>query len=522
MKKVFTYDTTLRDGTQGEGISLSVPAKLRLVKKMDMFGMDFIEGGWPGSNPRDMEFFDQVKKLDLKHAKISAFGSTRRANTKVEDDSQVAKLLEAGTPYVTIFGKTWLLHVTDVIKTTAEENLAMIEDTVAFLVKSGRKVVYDAEHFFDGYKDDAEYALETLKAAKRGGAEFVTLCDTNGGTLVDEFSEITKKVVEVMEGLPVGVHCHDDSGLAVALSLAGVASGATMVQGTLNGFGERIGNANLCTIIPNLVLKMHCELACGKNLKSLRDLSLFADEMANLRSNPRLPYVGASAFAHKGGVHADAANKVKRSYEHIAPELVGNKTRVLVSDMSGRASIMMKARELGVDVDPKDPALKEFLDELKNLEFRGYEYEAADASFGLLLAKFLKQHSDHFDVLGYRVIVERNEVSGETRSEASVKLNIGGTVEHTVAEAHGPVAALDFALRKALVKKFPEVKDMELVDFKVRIIDSGAGVNATTRVSVESREGKDSWGTVGASDNIIVASWEAIKDAIEYKLSKDD
>ncbi|MBO5255033.1 MAG: citramalate synthase, partial [Opitutales bacterium] len=338
-EKVFIYDTTLRDGTQCEGVSMSVSAKLRVTEKLDIFGIDFIEGGWPGSNPRDMGYFEEVKKLKLKHAKITAFGSTRRANIKVEDDNQVALLIQAQTEYVTIFGKTWLLHVTDVIKTTAEENLAMIEETVAYLVKNGRKVIYDAEHFFDGYKDNPQYAIETLKAAIKGGAEYVCLCDTNGGTMTDEMQSITSKAVEVAGSIPVGVHCHNDCELGVAVSLAGVRAGAKMVQGTINGLGERNGNANLCSIIPNLILKMGFDANCANSLKSLRDLSLFVDEMANLRSNTRLPYVGSSSFAHKGGVHADAANKVKHSYEHIDPSLVGNKTRVLVSDMSGRASV---------------------------------------------------------------------------------------------------------------------------------------------------------------------------------------
>ncbi len=521
-KKVFIYDTTLRDGTQCEGISLSVAAKLRLAEKMDSFGIDFIEGGWPGSNPRDMAFFEQVQNLNLKHAKITAFGSTRRANIKVEDDNQIALLLQARTPYVTIFGKTWLLHVTEVIKTTPEENLKMIEESIAYLKSNGVKVIYDAEHYFDGYKDNPEYALETLRAAVRGGAEFVCLCDTNGGTMISEAAEIVKVAVNTVKDIPVGVHCHNDSGLGVALSLTSVECGATMVQGTLNGIGERNGNANLCSIIPNLSLKMGYELSCSDNLKKLRDLSLFADEMANVRSNTRLPYVGSSSFVHKGGVHADAVNKVKHSYEHIDPTLVGNKTRVLVSDMSGRASVMMKARDMGVQIDPKDPAIKEFLDELKDLEFRGYEYEAADASFSLLLSKYLKKNKPHFKVRGYRVIVERNEFDAITKSEATVKLEINGNIEHTVAEAHGPVAALDMALRKALAKTYPQIKSMELTDFKVRIIDSASGVNAITRVMVESKDSNEIWGTVGASDNIIVASWEALKDAVEFKLSKED
>ena len=521
-KKVIVYDTTLRDGTQCEGVSMSAAAKLRMAEKMDSFGIDIIEGGWPGSNPRDMAFFEQIKNVKLSHAKISAFGSTRRAGVAVEGDAQISLLLQAGTEYVTIFGKTWLLHVTEVIKTTPEENLKMIEDSVRYLCENGRKVIYDAEHFFDGYKDNPDYALKTLHAAKRGGAEFVVLCDTNGGTMTFEAGEIVARGVKEMGETPVGVHCHNDCELGVALTLESVRNGASMVQGTLNGVGERNGNANLCSIIPNLILKMGRDLNCAPHLRSLRDLSLFFDEMANLRSNTRLPYVGSSSFAHKGGVHADAANKVKRSYEHIEPSLVGNKTRVLVSDMSGRALVMMKARDMGVDVDSKDPAIKDFLDELKNLEFRGYEYEAADASFSLLLSKFLKRNREHFKVRGYRVIVERDEFARTTKSEATVKLDVEGTIEHTVAEAHGPVAALDLAMRKALVKRFPQLKNIELADFKVRIIDSEAGANAVTRVHIETKDDKSMWGTVGASDNIIVASWEALKDSIEYKLSKED
>lgn len=518
--KIFIYDTTLRDGTQGEGVSMSVASKLRLAEKMDSFGIDFIEGGWPGSNPRDMAFFEEVKKLNLKHAKIAAFGSTRRANIDCADDNQLKLLIDSGAEYITIFGKTWLLHVEEVIKTTAEENLKMIEESVAFLKNSGRRVIYDAEHFFDGYKDNPEYALQTLKAAIKGGAEFVCLCDTNGGTMVEEFKSIVASVVEVAGEVPVAVHCHNDSGLAVALSLAGVESGARMVQGTLNGLGERNGNANLCTIIPNLILKLGYDLNCAESLKKLRDLSLFTDEMTNARSDSRQPYVGASSFAHKGGVHADAANKVKRSYEHIAPELVGNKTRVLVSDMSGRALVMMKARELGMDIDAKDPKIKKFLDELKQLEFAGYGYEAADASFELLLSKFLNKYRTPFDVRSYRVMVERDERNHVVRSEATVKLDINGTIEHTVAEAHGPVAALDMALKKALIKHFPKILELELIDFKVRVIDSGLGANAIVRVQIEFKDGDRIWGTVGASDNIIEASWEALKDAVEYKLQK--
>lgn len=517
-RPVTIYDTTLRDGTQGEGVSFSVNSKLRIVEKMDQFGIDLIEGGWPGSNPRDMAFFEAVRGLSLNHARVAAFGSTRRSGIAVEEDPQVRLLLEAETPVVTIFGKTWLLHVTEVIRTTPEENLRMIEETVRYLASKGRTVIYDAEHFFDGYGDDAEYALATLRAAVAGGASNLSLCDTNGGQLVADLSRKTAAVVAAIPDTPVGVHCHNDSGLGVAVSLAGIEVGATLVQGTLNGYGERNGNANLTTIIPNLVLKMKRTLNCGPNLVKLRDLSLFIDDMANLRPDIRAPYVGATSFAHKGGVHADAANKVARSYEHIDPALVGNRTRVLVSDMSGRSSIMMKARELGLDVEARTPEMKALLDELKGLEFRGYEYEAADASFRLLLNRALHGVEDNVELVGYRVSVSDREGSRELVSEATVKVRVNGEVEHTVAESRGPVGALDHALRKALAKAHPEVLNVQLVDFKVRILESKEGTDAQIRVQIECADGDQTWGTVGASDNIIEASWEALRDAYEYRI----
>ena len=512
------YDTTLRDGTQGEGVSFTVAAKLRVAEKLDQFGIDYIEGGWPGSNPRDMAFFEEAQKLELKHAKIAAFGSTRRASLPAAEDPQLKLLLDANTPLVTIFGKTWLLHVTEILHTTAEENLKMIEDSIRFLTENGREVIYDAEHFFDGYCDDPEYALNTLRAAARGGAINLTLCDTNGGKLVDEVEEIVMAVRARFPEIPTGVHCHNDSGLGVAVSLAGVGAGATLVQGTMNGVGERNGNANLTTIIPNLALKMDRELNCAKHLSKLRDLSLFVDEMGNMPNDSKAPFVGVSAFAHKGGVHADAAAKVKHSYEHIEPELVGNRTRVLVSDMSGRSSVMMKAKEVGVELDARSPELKDFLRGLKELEFKGYEYEAADASFKLLLNRFLKGKKDDFELIGYRVMIGRQTALDRIVSEATVQLKIGDEVHHTVAEATGPVNALDMALRKAIAPVFPEIKEVELIDFKVRILESQHGADAIIRVQIESTDGEEIWGTVGASDNIIEAAWEALVDSVEYKI----
>jgi len=512
------YDTTLRDGTQGEGISFSVTDKLLIAERLDQFGVDYIEGGFPGSNPRDITFFQEAAKLKLKHAKLAAFGSTRRAGTKASEDPQLKVLLDSGMPVTTIVGKTWTLHVTEILRTTREENLAMIEDSVAYLVANGREVIHDAEHFFDGYKADPDYALRTLAAALKGGASNLTLCDTNGGTMVDEFTEIVARVVKEFGADKVGVHCHNDSGVAVALSLAGVRAGAVLVQGTINGYGERTGNADLVSIIPSLVLKMGKQARCAENLKQLRDLSLYFDELANLRPNTKAPYVGLSAFAHKGGLHANAAQKVKSSYEHIDPALVGNRTRVLVSDMAGRSSIAMKAKELGFELDEKSPAMKGLIDELKELEFRGYEFEAADASLKLLLAKWVGTRKSFFDVESYRVIVERH--GEDLVAEATVKVSVDGKPYHTVAECTGPIGALDKALRLALEPVYPQLRTTTLTDFKVRILDSKAGSNARTRVLVETSDGHTIWGTVGVSDNVIDASWEALRDSVEYKLNQ--
>jgi 2-isopropylmalate synthase len=510
------YDTTLRDGTQGEGISFSVTDKLLITEKLDQFGVDYIEGGFPGSNPRDITYFQEVRSLQLKHARLAAFGSTRRANIKASEDAQLNTLLDSGMPVLTIVGKTWTLHVTEIIRTTLEENLAMIEDSARYLTAQGREVIYDAEHFFDGYRANPDYAMQTLAAAIRGGASNLSLCDTNGGSMVDDFKTIVGRVVSEFGGDKVGVHCHNDSGLGAALTLSGISAGATLVQGTANGYGERTGNANLFTVLPSLFLKMGRTARCAANLDQLRELSLYFDELANLKPDTKSPYIGASAFAHKGGLHANAAQKVKSSYEHIDPALVGNRTRVLVSDMAGRSSIAMKAKELGLDLDEKSPAMKTLIDELKDLEFRGYEFEAADASLKLLIARAMGQTQTFFEVEGYRVSVERR--GNESVSEATVKLKLNGQSLHTVAECSGPVGALDKALRLALENVFPQLKVLELRDYKVRILDSRAGANARTRVLIESGDGKSIWGTVGVSDNVIDASWQALIDAINYQL----
>ena len=516
---VLIYDTTLRDGTQGEGVNFSVADKLRIAERLDQFGVDYIEGGFPGSNPRDITFFQEAQKLRLKHARLAAFGATRRANTKASEDPQLRTLIDSGMPVMTIVGKTWMLHVTEILNTTPDENLAMISDSCAWLTSKGREVIYDAEHFFDGYKANPDYALRTLAAALNNGATNLTLCDTNGGTLVPDFERIVARVVAEFGADKVGVHCHNDSGLAAALSLAGVHAGARLVQGTMNGYGERTGNANLVTVIPSLFLKMGRTAHCAPNLPQLRMLSHFFDELANFIPDNRAPYVGTSAFAHKGGLHANAAQKVKYSYEHIDPALVGNRTRVLVTDMAGRTSIVMKARELGyTTVDEKTPEIVKLLTELKEMEFRGYEFEAADASLKLLLDKHLGagQRKTFFELENYHVTVERR--GAEVVTEATVKLKIDGKSYHTVAEGTGPVGALDRALRNALEPIYPQLKTVALADYKVRILDSKHSTNARTRVLIETTDGHAIWGTVGVSANIIDASWEALRDSVEYKL----
>lgn len=514
---ILIYDTTLRDGTQGEGVSFPVSAKIRIAERLDQFGVDYIEGGWPGSNPRDVAFFEEAKQRTWIHSKIVAFGSTCRAGVRASEDAQIALLIDAETPTVTIFGKTWLLHIEEILRTTAEENLRMIEDSVECLVSQGREVIYDAEHFFDGYKSNREYALKTLEAAVNGGASTLTLCDTNGGMMLKELQDIVSRVVQRFPKVRVGMHCHNDCGMGVALSLAGVEVGARMVQGTMNGFGERNGNANLTSIIPNLSEKMGLSLSSSANMPKLRDLSVFIDETANLRPDPRAAFVGSGAFAHKGGVHADAVGKVKSSYEHMEPERVGNSTRFLVSDMSGRSSLLLKAKELGIELDKSD-VLKDFLEELKDREYRGYEYEAADASFKLLIHRFLKNRQPSFQLIQFRSTVGRQIALDRTVSEATVRVSIQGKEYHTVAEAHGPVSALDQALRKALAESFPFIDQVSLTDFKVRLLDDALGTDAITRVLIESTDDEETWGTVGASDNIIDASWQALRDSMEYKI----
>jgi 2-isopropylmalate synthase len=512
------YDTTLRDGTQGEGITFSVADKLRIAERLDAFGVHYIEGGWPGSNPRDVEFFDQARHRTFRQARLAAFGSTRRKGVRVDEDDQVRLLLDAGTPVVTIFGKTWLLHVREVLQTTADENIAMIADTVRFLKEHGKFVVYDAEHGFDGCKDDREYALATWRAAERAGADVVALCDTNGGSLPREIFEMTQYARQHL-GVRLGIHTHDDIGLGVANALASLDAGASHVQGTLNGYGERTGNCNLTSVMPILEFKYGVRSVPPSSLAHLRELSQFVDETANLRPHPRLPWVGAAAFSHKGGTHVNAVQKVIRSYEHIDPALIGNTRHVLISDLAGRSNIVMKARELGFDVTNATPQLREMLTRIKELEHAGYEFEAADGSLALLIRRALTREPPPFVVDAYSVEVRRD--GDRSIAEAVVKVRVGDESEHRVAEGDGPVNALDAALRSAIVRYYRQLKDVHLTDYKVRILDSKSGTAARTRVLIESSDGTTEWGTVGVHDNIVEASLQALVDSLEYALVKD-
>jgi 2-isopropylmalate synthase len=510
-KSVQLYDTTLRDGTQGTGISFSVQDKIRVAEKLDAFGIDYIEGGFPGSNPKDAEFFKEARRRTWKHAKIAAFGATRRGRTKVEDDPQVKLLLDAETPAVTIVGKTWPLQVTEVLGVSLEENLAMIAETVAYLKKHGREVFYDAEHFFDSYRDDPKYSLATLKAAHGAGADLAVLCDTNGGSLPDFVASATREAMAEL-GVPVGIHTHNDCGLGVANALAAVLAGATQVQGTINGYGERVGNCDLVTVAANLQLKMGT--AVVPDLTALREVSLFVDELANVPHNIRAPYVGSAAFTHKGGQHVHAVQKLSSSYEHVDPRLVGNRQTIVVSDLSGQSNVLAKAAELGFALEKGAPEAARTLAEVKRLEAEGYEFEAADASFDLLVRKTLGVWQPLFELKEFHCTFRKSQTS--TTCEATVKLIVGGTPEYTVAEGDGPVNALDAALRKALRPFYGWIDGISLTDYKVRIVDGKAGTAARTRVFIESTDGHRSWGTVGVSDNIIEASWEALVDSFEF------
>lgn len=512
---VTIYDTTLRDGTQGTGISFSTLDKIRVAEKLDDFGVHYIEGGWPGSNPKDAAFFQEAAKRTWKNAKITAFGMTRRGRMKVEDDPQVQMLLDAQTPAVTVVGKTWSLHVTEVFQVSLEENLAMIADTVAYLKKHGREVLYDAEHFFDSFREDPEYSLRTVQAAQDAGADLIVLCETNGGALPEFVEEVTRKVIAHL-GRPVGIHTHNDGGVGVANALAAVRTGACQVQGTINGYGERVGNCNLTTIMPSLQIKMGIPL--GLDLTRLRELSFFVDELANVPHDIRAPYVGLAAFTHKGGLHVHAVQKLARTYEHVDPSLVGNERVITISDMSGQSNVLIKAESMGLPLAKGSPEVQKVLAEVKRLESEGYEFEAAEASFELLIRRMLGQETRCFELLEFHTTHRyRSGMSAET-NEATVKLRVNGRAEYTVDEGDGPVNALDNALRKALLPHFPQIASMRLEDYKVRIIDGGSGTAAKTRVLIVSTDGARAWGTVGVSTNVIDASWQALVDSMEFFL----
>ncbi|MBN1559350.1 citramalate synthase [candidate division KSB1 bacterium] len=515
------YDTTLRDGSQSEGISYSAVDKIRIAQQLDDFGVDYIEGGWPGSSPKDMEFFARAQKTEWKNARIAAFGSTRRKDVRVSDDTNIRLLIEAGAPVITLFGKTWDLHVREALRTTLHNNLMLIYDSVAYVKDQDKHVIYDAEHFFDGFVANPDYALKTLEMAATGGADCLVLCDTNGGTLTSALAEIIEQVLGAGFAIPLGIHAHNDSDVAVANSLAAIDRNVLHVQGTINGYGERCGNANLCSIIPNAALKMkNVQLSAKVKLDDLTRLSRYVSEIANLPHREQAAFVGNSAFAHKGGVHVSAMRRNHLTYEHIDPARVGNRQRFIISDQSGQSSILQKAEEMGHDLLSNKEEVTEIVNRLKELEHLGYQFEDANGSFEVLIRKTTGNFSEFFELKNARVIVFKYE-EGHLHSEAVLMLRIGEHLQHTVADGHGPVDALDMALRKALEPFYPSLKDMRLIDYKVRVLDSKEGTAAKVRVSIESDDGHMTWGTVGVSENIIEASWQALVDRINYKLMRD-
>jgi 2-isopropylmalate synthase len=531
MDPIFLYDTTLRDGTQGENVTFSAEEKLNIAVRLDDIGVHYIEGGWPGSNPRDVAFFELAKRVEFKQARLAAFGSTRKPGTRPDEDNNLIALLETQTPTVTIFGKTWDLHVEEVMNNTLKENLAMIGDSVAYLKQQDREVIYDAEHFFDGYKNNKDYALQTIAAAINGGADFIVLCDTNGGTLPLEMdsiiTEIKKDMMNNRTGssqkgaIKLGIHSHNDCGLAVANSITAIHNGAVMVHGTINGYGERCGNADLTTIIPILCLKMERECISAENLKKLKKLSRYVSETANLVPLNSRPFVGKSAFAHKGGIHVSAIMKTPRAYEHMDPKQVGNKRRVLVSDLSGKSNVEYKAKELGVELGKNGFDSRKIASEIKQLEQEGYQFDTADGSFKILLEKFTDQFKPLFELESFRVTIEKDK-DQPCSAHATIKISVGDKKEITAGEGYGPVSALDNALRKALDKFYPDLDTMRLVDFKVRVIDGTRGTAAKVRVLIESRDQNQIWSTIGVSEDIIEASWQALADSFQFKLGNQE
>lgn len=518
VNKVVLYDTTLRDGSQTEGVCFSTEDKIEILQRLDEFGIDMVEGGWPSSNPKDDEFFLRARSVKLKNARLVAFGSTRRANVRASEDNGLIALMNCGTDTICLFGKTWDLHVEKALQVSPEENLSMIEESVAYLTEAGREVIFDAEHFFDGYKNNPDYAMSCLQAAVKGGASWLVLCDTNGGSALQAVEKAVKQV-KACFNVSVGVHCHNDSELAVGCSMVAVEAGARMVQGTINGLGERCGNANLCSIIPNLVLKMGYKLP-RIDLSKLTPLSLFVGEMANVRPQGNLPYVGERAFAHKAGIHVSAMSRDTRTYEHIPPEMVGNKRRILISDLAGTSSILEKVKEFGIDAGKESG--RDILNKIKMLESEGYQFDGAEASFELLVRRFRDNIEPPFAVAGFRLYID-SIGNDKVTSEASVKVvDRFGNMEHTAADGEGPVNALDKALRKALACFYPVLNDVRLTDYKVRVLDEKSATAAKVRVLIRSTNGKQSWTTVGVSENIIEASLMALVDSMEYILLKEE
>jgi 2-isopropylmalate synthase len=518
--QITLYDTTMRDGTQGEQVNLSAEDKFRIVKKLDDFGIPYVEGGWPGSNPKDVRFFEMARVADFKKTRITAFGSTHRPGISPHEDDNIRALLETEMETVTIFGKSWDLHATEILGVSLKENLRMIKETVTYLKSEGRKVIYDAEHFFDGHQANPSYAMETLKAAQEGGADTIVLCDTNGGRMPREIAEIVVDVVARL-GVPIGIHAHNDCGLALANSLAAVESGARMVQGTINGYGERCGNVDLISIIGNLQLKMGYFCVPEEKLRQLTELSRYVSEVANVPPFNQRPFVGKSAFTHKGGVHVSAIQKTPTAYEHMEPQQVGNRRRVLVSDLSGKSNIDYKAREMEIKLGGNGYDSQKIVGEIKRLEDEGYQFDAAEGSLELLIKKVTGQFQEPFTLESFRVTTEKNR-SGPSTCQATIKISVGAEDEITAAEGDGPVNALDNALRKALTKLFPQIAEMGLVDFKVRVIDGGGGTASKVRVQIESRDTREIWSTIGVSENIIEASWQALVDSFQYKLSREN
>ncbi|MBD3272350.1 MAG: citramalate synthase [Elusimicrobia bacterium] len=520
METIKLLDTTLRDGTQAAGVSLSVDDKLKITKALDELGVHYIEGGWPGSNPKDEEFFKKARRLSLKNSRLVAFGSTRRKGIAASKDANLAKILRVGVKTACIFGKTWDFHVLHALRTTLDENLKMIHDSVKYLKSKKIEVIYDAEHFFDGFVAHHEYAMKTVHAAVAAGADNISLCDTNGGMPPHRVQEIVRFVRKNIH-VPLGMHMHNDGDCAVANTLIGVQEGAVLVQGTINGLGERTGNANLTSVIPGIMLKLNKPCISKKQLRMVTEVSRYTAELCNMVLRDNQPYTGHAAFAHKGGVHASAMARHEKTYEHIDPALVGNKRRILVSELSGRSNVLLKTKELKIDFDDRSDVIKRIIDSVKKMEKNGFQYEGAEGSFALIVHKSAGTYQPFFELKGFRVLVEKDWRTRQMVSEATIKVKVGDTVEHTVAEGDGPVNALDSALRKALEKFYPKLSEVSLTDFRVRVINASGGTAAKVRVIIESRDGKDIWGTIGVSENIIEASWQALADSVEYKLLKD-